>query len=98
MPFDIDNDKKKRYRRTATEIARHYKCPITDCPKSYGGEGSLNQHIKLKHPEHYAEMLQHNNAQQSIEELGKIKGMDGFGVNDKGSLNDSSNDDISEDQ
>tara|TARA_B110000503_G_C6999807_1_gene351040 strand:+ start:487 stop:699 length:213 start_codon:yes stop_codon:yes gene_type:complete len=70
MPFEIDNEKKKRHRRTATEIARHYKCPISDCPKSYGSEGSLNQHIKIKHPEHYAEMVQQNNAQQSMEELG----------------------------
>lgn len=58
MPFEIDNEKKKRHRRTATEIARHYKCPIDDCPKSYGSEGSLNQHIKIKHPEYYAEMIQ----------------------------------------
>ena len=57
MPFEIDNEKKKRHRRIANEIARHYKCPIADCPKSYGSEGSLNQHIKIKHPEHYAEML-----------------------------------------
>ena len=58
MPFEIDNEKKKRHRRTATEIARHYKCPIEDCPKSYGSEGSLNQHIKLKHPEYYQEVIQ----------------------------------------
>ena len=58
MPFEIDNEKKKRHRRVATEIARHYKCPIEDCPKSYGSEGSLNQHIKIKHPEYYAEMMQ----------------------------------------
>ena len=42
MPFEIDNEKKKRHRRTATEIARHYKCPIDECPKQYGSEGSLN--------------------------------------------------------
>lgn len=23
------------------------------CGKSYGSEGSLNQHVKLKHPEYY---------------------------------------------
>lgn len=57
MPFEIDNEKKKRHRRQANEIARHYKCPIKDCPKSYGSEGSLNQHIKLKHAEYYAEMI-----------------------------------------
>jgi len=66
MTFDIAEEKRKRHRRTATEIARHYRCPIEDCPKSYGyityyiyansnysSEGSLNQHIKLKHPEYY---------------------------------------------
>lgn len=48
-----EDDKKKRYRRTALEIDRHYKCSIESCQKSYGSEGSLNQHIKLKHPELY---------------------------------------------
>jgi hypothetical protein len=38
-------------RRTAGEIDRHYKCLASRCDKSYGSEGSLNQHIKLKHPE-----------------------------------------------
>ena len=71
MPFEIDNEKKKRHRRTATEIARHYKCPISDCPKSYGSEGSLNQHIKLKHPDYYAEMILQNNTNQSMAELGQ---------------------------
>lgn len=75
MPFEIDNEKKKRHRRTATEIARHYKCPISDCPKSYGSEGSLNQHIKIKHPEHYAEMIQQNTGQAGLDDLGN---MDGF--------------------
>ena len=75
MPFEIDNEKKKRNRRVATEIARHYKCPIDDCPKSYGSEGSLNQHIKIKHPEHYQIMMQQNNAQQSMAEIGQIVGM-----------------------
>ena len=56
MTFDIAEEKRKRHRRTATEIARHYRCPVEDCPKSYGSEGSLNQHIKLKHPEFYAQM------------------------------------------
>ena len=36
MSFDIAEEKRKRHRRTATEIARHYRCPIEDCPKSYG--------------------------------------------------------------
>ena len=60
MSFDIAEEKRKRHRRTATEIARHYRCPIDDCPKSYGSEGSLNQHIKLKHPEFYAQMSANN--------------------------------------
>ena len=42
-------EKKKRMRRTAGEIARHYVCSYEKCQKSYGSEGSLNQHIKLKH-------------------------------------------------
>ena len=69
MPFEIDNEKKKRHRRQANEIARHFKCPIKDCPKSYGSEGSLNQHIKIKHEEYYKEMMQQNNAHQNIAEL-----------------------------
>jgi len=44
-------DGKKRHRRTATEISRHFKCPIEGCGKSYGSEGSLTQHIKNKHKE-----------------------------------------------
>eukprot|EP01016_Furgasonia_blochmanni_P044553 TRINITY_DN6197_c0_g1_i8.p1 TRINITY_DN6197_c0_g1~~TRINITY_DN6197_c0_g1_i8.p1 ORF type:complete len:229 (-),score=36.29 TRINITY_DN6197_c0_g1_i8:190-876(-) len=49
--YDTPSDsKKKRFRRTAAEIDRHYRCPIEKCMKSYGSEGSLNQHIKLKHP------------------------------------------------
>ena len=28
MTFDIAEEKRKRHRRTATEIARHYKCPV----------------------------------------------------------------------
>jgi len=44
------DDKKKRFRRIAAEIDRHYRCPDDSCQKSYGSEGSLNQHVKLKHP------------------------------------------------
>ena len=29
-------EKKKRFRRTAGEINRHYICPIESCRKSYG--------------------------------------------------------------
>lgn len=47
------SDRKKRMRRTAEEIDRHFKCNIDTCMKTYGSEGSLNQHIKLKHPDQY---------------------------------------------
>ena len=47
------NDKSKRMRRNADEIQRYYKCSVKVCGKSYGSEGSLNQHYKLKHPEIY---------------------------------------------
>jgi hypothetical protein len=36
MTFDIAEEKRKRHRRTATEISRHYRCPCEECPKSYG--------------------------------------------------------------
>ena len=45
------NDVRKRHRRTADKIQRHYRCPVHNCDKSYGSEGSLNQHMKLKHPD-----------------------------------------------
>jgi len=47
---DAAEEKKKRFRRVASEIDRHYRCPVESCQKSYGSEGSLNQHVKLKHP------------------------------------------------
>lgn len=47
----MNEDKKRRHRRSATEIGtffiqknkkeRHYKCPIETCQKNYGSEGSL---------------------------------------------------------
>ena len=47
-------EKKKRFRRVADEIERLFKCPVSTCQKSYGlilyrSEGSLNQHLKIKH-------------------------------------------------
>lgn len=50
-------EKSKRHRRTANEISRHYKCSVETCQKSYGSEGSLNQHIRLKHPEMFASLV-----------------------------------------
>lgn len=46
-----DSEKKKRFRRTAKNISRIFQCPEANCSKSYGSEGSLHQHIRLKHPE-----------------------------------------------
>ncbi|TNV82366.1 hypothetical protein FGO68_gene15852 [Halteria grandinella] len=43
----------KRKRRTAVGIVRKYKCPVEGCQKSYGSDGSLNQHILSKHPREF---------------------------------------------
>jgi hypothetical protein len=53
---DRNNEKGKRLRRNADEIERYYKCTVKACAKSYGSEGSLNQHYKLKHPEIYVSL------------------------------------------
>lgn len=57
--LDSLQPKKKRYRRNANQIERHYRCPVgpTTCSKSYGSEGSLNQHIRLKHFEYFQEHI-----------------------------------------
>ena len=70
------NDKNKRMRRNADEIERYYKCSVKVCGKSYGSEGSLNQHYKLKHPEIYVTLpnVQCNlSERQEIEESPKGK-------------------------
>eukprot|EP01133_Synstelium_polycarpum_P018138 gene18138-21681_t len=46
----LDPNVKKRHRRTASEIDRSFKCYLLSCNKSYGTEGALKMHIKLKHP------------------------------------------------
>eukprot|EP00826_Nyctotherus_ovalis_P031779 TRINITY_DN2552_c0_g2_i5.p2 TRINITY_DN2552_c0_g2~~TRINITY_DN2552_c0_g2_i5.p2 ORF type:complete len:169 (-),score=31.65 TRINITY_DN2552_c0_g2_i5:134-640(-) len=48
---DWSGESRKRRRRTADKIQRHYRCPVANCNRSYGSEGSLNQHKRLKHPE-----------------------------------------------
>ena len=45
-----DDSKYKRARRTAEEIEKKFKCEVPFCERFYGSEGSLQQHIKLKHP------------------------------------------------
>ena len=42
-------DRRKRSRRSASEIQRNFICPEKNCQKAYGSEGSLLQHMKLKH-------------------------------------------------
>lgn len=50
MIAEETSGKKKRFRRVAKDIARDFSCPVAGCEKSYGSEGSLHQHIRLKHP------------------------------------------------
>ena len=50
-------NRKRRYRRKADEIVRAYKCPIPGCNKSYGTEGSLQQHLKQKHRKYFAKYV-----------------------------------------
>ncbi|ETV88316.1 hypothetical protein, variant 7 [Aphanomyces astaci] len=42
-------EKKKRRRRTAAQIDRKFVCSYAGCKKAYGSEGSLTQHMRLKH-------------------------------------------------
>eukprot|EP00331_Platyophrya_macrostoma_P008802 CAMPEP_0176412974 /NCGR_PEP_ID=MMETSP0127-20121128/4436_1 /TAXON_ID=938130 /ORGANISM="Platyophrya macrostoma, Strain WH" /LENGTH=180 /DNA_ID=CAMNT_0017792693 /DNA_START=33 /DNA_END=575 /DNA_ORIENTATION=+ len=48
---DDGQDKKRRVRRTASEIEKNFVCPAQTCQKGYGSEGALIQHVRLKHPE-----------------------------------------------
>ena len=41
------------YIRGKKEIIRVYVCKYPQCMKKYGTEGSLNQHIKIKHNGQY---------------------------------------------
>ena len=38
---------RKRHRRNKNELIREFKCNL--CEKKYGSEGSLKQHIRIKH-------------------------------------------------
>jgi hypothetical protein len=49
-----EENRAKRSRRTAEMIEKKYRCKAPFCEKSYGAEGSLQQHIKIKHPELYS--------------------------------------------
>ncbi|TNV82720.1 hypothetical protein FGO68_gene16820 [Halteria grandinella] len=48
-----DYGKTKRIRRSAVQIDRTNQCTYPGCSKTYGSEGSLSQHIRLKHPGHF---------------------------------------------
>ena len=63
---NYEDDRKKRFRRTANEIERHYRCPVESCQRSYGSEGSLNQHLKLKHYDLYVELGLNNISSNDI--------------------------------
>ena len=38
---------RKRHRRNKNELIREFKCNL--CEKKYGSEGTLKQHLKIKH-------------------------------------------------
>ena len=38
---------RKRHRRSKNELIREFKCNL--CEKKYGSEGTLKQHLKIKH-------------------------------------------------
>eukprot|EP01125_Pyxidicula_operculata_P007184 TRINITY_DN2439_c3_g1_i1.p1 TRINITY_DN2439_c3_g1~~TRINITY_DN2439_c3_g1_i1.p1 ORF type:complete len:417 (-),score=95.74 TRINITY_DN2439_c3_g1_i1:26-1276(-) len=62
---DLDKRKnRKRYRRSAGEIDRVFLCHIPGCDRSYGTEGSLKMHVKLKHPS--MPNVRHSNESQPL--------------------------------
>jgi len=46
-----DDKAPKKKRRKRDEIDRQFKCNINGCSKSYGSEGALKTHQKIKHTE-----------------------------------------------
>lgn len=46
-----EGQKRKRKRKKKSEVIRKFDCCVDNCLKSYGSENSLNQHMKIKHPE-----------------------------------------------
>ena len=41
--------RKRHLRRCNNEIEKEHECPYFGCDKTYGSEGSLNLHMKIKH-------------------------------------------------
>lgn len=50
MENSSEENRVKRARRTSELIEKKFKCHVKYCERLYGSEGSLQQHIKLKHP------------------------------------------------
>jgi len=61
----ITSLKPKKKRRKRDEIDRGFKCPIPLCIKSYGSEGALKTHIKLKHRNEQPPEINWQNLRQS---------------------------------
>ena len=87
-----NGNKKKRHRRSAQEVDRHFHCPILKCDKSYGSEGSLNQHIKQKHSKYWNKYCVGKTAKDNICEK------DGFNVGGDEFLADGLGDMVIEDE
>jgi len=49
---ESDGSRKKRLRRTASEISRNFRCDMPNCSKAYGSEGALKMHIRLVRQPH----------------------------------------------
>jgi len=58
-------NRQKKKRRRRDEIERKFTCCVGDCAKSYGSEGALKTHVKLKHPEMYVEQFSWSKGNES---------------------------------
>eukprot|EP01017_Pseudomicrothorax_dubius_P013745 TRINITY_DN1615_c0_g1_i7.p1 TRINITY_DN1615_c0_g1~~TRINITY_DN1615_c0_g1_i7.p1 ORF type:complete len:217 (-),score=38.12 TRINITY_DN1615_c0_g1_i7:52-702(-) len=67
--FELVQTKKKRIRRMANQIDRLHKCPCAPCPKSYGSEGSLHQHLRLKHNDYFVTHILNGKASKDSKQL-----------------------------
>lgn len=85
--------REKRKRRTAHEIDRLYVCTIDGWSKSYGSEGSLNQHVKNKHREFYHLYVENLNLNDGGEERNRQLS-ESEDSNDRESCSASQNSDI----
>lgn len=61
----IEDSRRKRIRRLATEIERKHRCLVPKCSKAYGSEGSLNQHLIRKHPLVFEEWMRRINEKEN---------------------------------